>query len=197
MNGKGYVNHKGREFAVVMNSGKIVFSEKLDPNAMRNKRKMENPLDTQSRKSRSPKGKTTRSGYGQTLKSTMDILSDNHRDVYDSEKIDLSSNPRTGTSKRTTPSKRTNHTTTSTDRLMKEHLSTNMFIPSQLSKLYRNNDEMNYNVNNMPNFIENHEDELLFLHGWLNPATHEKTKQIITPMMAGDYLNQTYRIGGV
>ena len=29
MNGKGYANHKGVEFAVIMNSGKIVYSEKL------------------------------------------------------------------------------------------------------------------------------------------------------------------------
>lgn len=29
MNGKGYANHKGVEFAVVMNSGKIAYSEKL------------------------------------------------------------------------------------------------------------------------------------------------------------------------
>jgi hypothetical protein len=46
MNGKGYVNHKGREFAVVMNSGKIVFSEKLDPTNSRSQQRRRDPLNS-------------------------------------------------------------------------------------------------------------------------------------------------------
>lgn len=41
MNGKGYANHKGVEFAVVMNSGKIAYSEKLTKKKLNNLQRFE------------------------------------------------------------------------------------------------------------------------------------------------------------
>lgn len=41
MNGKGYANHKGVEFAVVMNSGKIAYSEKLTKKKLNNLKSFE------------------------------------------------------------------------------------------------------------------------------------------------------------
>lgn len=41
MNGKGYANHKGVEFAVVMNSGKIAYSEKLSQKKLNNLQRFE------------------------------------------------------------------------------------------------------------------------------------------------------------
>jgi hypothetical protein len=82
----------------------------------------------------------------------------------------------TGT-KRTLRSKKSNYSHTTTDRLLKNHLNSNIFIPKQVDDQLKPEEEtnLNYDKNNMPNFIEDREDELMFLHAWLNPATYDKT----------------------
>lgn len=63
-----------------------------------------------------------------------------------------------------------------------------MFIPSQLSKLYKDKDCVNYTEDNVPNYIETHEDTLLFLHSWMNPATAQKMKLLTSSTGVGSFL---------
>jgi hypothetical protein len=83
-------------------------------------------------------------------------------------------------------------TNTTTDRMMSQHLSTNIFLPHCTQNLIKEGEELNYDNNNVPNYIENHEDELLFLHAWLNPATYEKTKHVSEANARRDFLNGSF-----
>lgn len=56
-----------------------------------------------------------------------------------------------------------------------EFLESNNYIPGSLHNLV-DDKNLNYDQHIVPKFIETTEDELMFLHAWLNPATLERMK---------------------